>query len=90
MTFSTGIPCSTHYTTVECGEKKREKKTQHRENNSVHLPNWKLKPEKFSAFLPNYFSGQCAGKKPEYDGKNKSGLWAEKKPAYGRIKNDGQ
>ena len=33
---------------------------------------------------------RCAGKIPEYGGKNKSGLLAEKKPAYGRKKNYGQ
>ena len=33
---------------------------------------------------------RCAGKLPAYGGKNKSGLMAEKKPAYGRIKNYGQ
>ena len=29
---------------------------------------------------------RCAGKLPAYGGKNKSGLIAEKKPAYGQIK----
>ena len=29
---------------------------------------------------------RCAGKIHEYGGKNKSGLLAEKKPAYGRKK----
>ena len=33
---------------------------------------------------------RCAGKIPVYGGKNKSGLLAEKKPAYGMIKNFGQ
>ena len=33
---------------------------------------------------------RCAGKIHEYGGKNKSGLLAEKKPAYGRKKNSGQ
>ena len=33
---------------------------------------------------------RCAGKLPAYGGKNKSGLMAEKKPAYGRIKKYGQ
>ena len=33
-----------------------------------------------------HWSKWCAGKIPEYGGKNKSGLLAKKKPAYGRIK----
>ena len=33
------------------------------------------------------WSKRCAGKIPVYGGKNKSDQWAEKKPAYGRIKN---
>ena len=33
---------------------------------------------------------RCAGKLPAYGGKIKSGLMAEKKPAYGWIKNYGQ
>ena len=47
---------------------------------------------KIPTYLQNYFSGQKgvhAGKIPEYGGKNKSGLLAEKKLAYGRIKNSG-
>ena len=32
------------------------------------------------------WSKRCAGKIPEYGGKNKSGLEAEKKPAYDMIK----
>ena len=47
---------------------------------------------KNSRLLPNYFSRQKGEqeKKPEYGGKKKSGLLAEKKLAYGRIKNYGQ
>ena len=33
---------------------------------------------------------RCTGKIPEYGGKNKSGLLAEKKPACGREINSGQ
>ena len=33
---------------------------------------------------------RCAGKLPAYGVKNKSGQLAEKKPAYGRIKNYSQ
>ena len=46
---------------------------------------------KIPAFLPNYFSGQ-KGAQEKYLNMvvKKSGLMAEKKPAYGRIKNYGQ
>ena len=46
---------------------------------------------KIPAYLPNYFSEQkrCAGKTSEYGGKNKSGQFGEKKPAYGRKKTSG-
>ena len=47
---------------------------------------------KYSRLFTELFqwTKRCAGKLPAYGGKNKSGLMAEKKPAYGRIKNYGQ
>ena len=47
---------------------------------------------KSSGPFPELFqcTKRCTGKIPAYGGKNKSGLMAEKKPAYGRIKNYGQ
>ena len=46
---------------------------------------------KIPAFLPNYFSGQ-KGEQEKYLNMvvKKSGLMAEKKPAYRQIKNYGQ
>ena len=53
----------------------------------------RTKPKmKSSGPFPELFqcTKRCAGKIPAYGGKNKSGLMAEKKPAYGRIKNYSQ
>ena len=50
------------------------------------MPN-RTENKKFPPII-HHFSDQkgVQEKKPEYGGKNKSGLLAEKKPAYGRIK----
>ena len=66
------------------------KKTHYNKKSLVYLPN-RTENEKFPPIcriIP--VDKRCAGKIHEYGGKNKFGLLAEKKPAYGRKKNSDQ
>ena len=77
-------PHATHYTTAACENATKKFYILKKYSTFAELTRkWKI-----PAFLPNYFSGQKGVQ--VYAGKNKSGLLAEKKPAYGRIKNYGQ
>ena len=53
------------------------------------MPNYSKPNMKIPAYIPDYFSGQKGVQEKYlyvYGGKNKSGLLAVKKPAYGKIK----
>ena len=82
-------PCYTYYTTAAC-------EIMTYKFNILYLQIWYIcqtKPKiKNSLLFTELFqwAKRCAGKIPEYGGKNKSCLLAEKKPAYGRIKDNGQ
>ena len=69
----------------------KKKKTHYYWKSLVYLPN-RTENEKFPPIyrIIPVDKKVCMGKICEYGGKNKSGLLAEKKPAYGRKKNSGQ